>query len=330
VLSNQQLEEIDLSQTNINELAELSNLEDLKLNKDAFPETLDYDPLKKLQNLSSLTINSMDGQVKFEEIPEFIYSLTNLKNLVVINQNIEIIPKNLSQLTKLEHLDLSNNKIDAELPESLSSISNLKYVDFRGNRNLKGKTLTNEKLESCYYEGNYNLCMAKEMECLNDTGINFNECLEDSYISTNGKCGKGNGRCPSGKCCSKYGWCGTGDNFCSISFGCQSEFGDCTDKTPNPSDIKCGEKDGQCPSGLCCNKDGYCGNGDDYCSLTEGCQIAFGTCNSEVPVSTNGRCGKGKGRCTSGQCCSKHGWCGTSEAHCAISAGCQSEFGKCF
>jgi len=100
-----------------------------------------------------------------------------------------------------------------------------------------------------------------------DIGINFNECLDDSHVSTNGQCGTGNGRCPSGKCC--YGWCGTGDNYCSISSGCQTEFGDCTDKIPYPSNIKCGKKDGKCPSDLCCNKDGYCGNDDDFCSISK-------------------------------------------------------------
>jgi len=44
-------------------------------------------------------------------------------------------------------------------------------------------------------------------------------------ISTNGKCGKTDGKCPSGKCCSKYGWCGTSDSHCGS--GCQSEFGKC-------------------------------------------------------------------------------------------------------
>ena len=33
------------------------------------------------------------------------------------------------------------------------------------------------------------------------------------------------GKCESGKCCSKYGWCGTGPNYCNVSNGCQSEFG---------------------------------------------------------------------------------------------------------
>jgi len=323
------LEEIDFSQTNIDELATLTNLEELKISYNSFPENLNYDSLKNLKKLTSFEVDSRDDQEKFEEIPEFIYSLTNLKRLVFKNQNIEIIPKKLSNLTNLEYIDLSDNKIDAELPESLSSLSNLKSIDLRGNRNLKGKTLTNESLESCYYEGNYSLCKAKDIACLEDIGINFSECLADDQVSINGKCGKGNGKCPAGKCCSKYGWCGTGENYCSVSYGCQSEFGDCTDKVPTSTSNRCGSEDGQCPSGQCCNRDGYCGTGDDFCSADKGCQSEYGTCDTEVPLSTNGRCGKGKGKCTSGQCCSKYGWCGSTDAHCSVSAGCQSEFGKC-
>jgi len=42
-----------------------------------------------------------------------------------------------------------------------------------------------------------------------------------------GECGSGLGSCPKGECCSKYGWCGTTDAYCSKKLGCQSEFGEC-------------------------------------------------------------------------------------------------------
>jgi len=327
------IEDVQFTQDSINEIANLSNLKELIITDSGFTNSVDYNSLKKLKKLTTLEIVSKDNQEKFEEIPEFVYSLTNLKRLVIKGQNIDIIPNKLSQLTNLEYIDFSFNTIDSELPESLNSLSKLKYINFEGNRNLTGKTLTNDNLEFCFYEKHFTLCKAKDMQCLDNLGLNFNECVADDHISTNGQCGKGYGRCPSGKCCSKYGWCGTGENFCSISFGCNSDFGECTsdeNSDPSPSNVKCGEKDGKCPSGQCCNKDGYCGEGNSFCSVEKGCQKEFGTCYAEVPLSTNGKCGKGKGRCTSGQCCSKHGWCGTTESHCAISAGCQSEFGKCY
>ncbi|KAJ5469710.1 hypothetical protein N7539_009328 [Penicillium diatomitis] len=44
--------------------------------------------------------------------------------------------------------------------------------------------------------------------------------------SSNGKCGYSEGsKCPNGSCCSQYGNCGTGDDFCMA--GCQSDYGTC-------------------------------------------------------------------------------------------------------
>ncbi|ORX63257.1 hypothetical protein BCR32DRAFT_298491 [Anaeromyces robustus] len=48
-----------------------------------------------------------------------------------------------------------------------------------------------------------------------------------STVSTDGKCGSkgGNKVCPSGQCCSKYGYCGTTADYCKA--GCQKSFGKC-------------------------------------------------------------------------------------------------------
>ncbi|KAG4108365.1 L domain-like protein [Neocallimastix lanati (nom. inval.)] len=162
--------------------------------------------------------------------------------------------------------------------------------------------------------------------------------------STTGRCGKKDGQCPSGKCCSKYGYCGTTSSYCSVAKGCQSEFGQCetssktsTTKTsstktassnlPTSTTGRCGKKDGQCPSNECCSKYGYCGRSSDHCSIDKGCQSEFGQC--KLKQSTNGRCGKKDGQCPSNECCSKYGYCGRSSNHCSIAKGCQSEFGKC-
>jgi len=158
------------------------------------------------------------------------------------------------------------------------------------------------------------------------------------------KCGKGYGSCSGGKCCSKYGYCGTTDAYCGT--GCQSSFGHCngsSTSSPSPSytvstNGRCGKEFGtSCPNKECCSKYGYCGTSDKHCDA--GCQSGFGRCGSgstssspspspSSTVSTNGRCGKEFGTsCPNKECCSKYGYCGTSDQHC--DAGCQSGFGRC-
>ncbi|KAL2121680.1 hypothetical protein VTJ04DRAFT_2135 [Mycothermus thermophilus] len=47
--------------------------------------------------------------------------------------------------------------------------------------------------------------------------------------STDGRCGNGV-NClgsPFGRCCSQFGWCGDGDQYCPYIVGCQPEFGYC-------------------------------------------------------------------------------------------------------
>ncbi|KAM3302444.1 chitin-binding lectin 1 [Capsicum chacoense] len=77
-----------------------------------------------------------------------------------------------------------------------------------------------------------------------------------------GQCGRqGSGKeCPSGQCCSIWGFCGTGPAYCDPDT-CQSQC-----KEPADPDL-CGKLgDGKkCPSGECCNVWGWCGTGPDYC-----------------------------------------------------------------
>ncbi|ORX42852.1 hypothetical protein BCR36DRAFT_305647, partial [Piromyces finnis] len=70
-------------------------------------------------------------------------------------------------------------------------------------------------------------CGQSNSHCLISNGCQseFGKCIGD--ISTNGQCGPQNGYtvCPSGRCCSEHGWCGTESIHCGT--GCQSEFGQC-------------------------------------------------------------------------------------------------------
>jgi len=204
-------------------------------------------------------------------------------------------------------LKLYGNPIK-EIPEKICELKNLKEITL--------ELLDNVKIPK--------LCCTKFNLCNGST---------DEKISTNGKCGKEDGKCPNDKCCSKYGWCGTKEEYCSISKGCQSEFGKCNDGStttdiPISTNDKCGEGYGKCPNNKCCSKYGWCGTKEEYCSVSKGCQSEFGKCTTtDMPISTNDQCGKGFGKCPNNKCCSKYGWCGTSDKYCGT--GCQSEFGTC-
>ncbi|EMS64751.1 Agglutinin isolectin 2 [Triticum urartu] len=122
------------------------------------------------------------------------------------------------------------------------------------------------------------------------------------------RCGEqGSGmECPNNLCCSQYGYCGMGGDYCGN--GCQN--GACyTSK-------RCGSQAGGklCPNNLCCSQWGYCGLGSEFCGV--GCQN--GACSTDKP------CGKNAGgrACTNNYCCSQWGSCGIGPAYCG--AGCQS------
>jgi len=355
------------------ELSNLPKLEKIVLKNNAIsiiPE--------ELFNISSLKYLDL-GSNQIKSISDNIGKLTELKTLKLYGNHLTEFPKNIAKLKNLEILDLSINDIDDEMPESYNDLPVLKEIELWDNKNIKGKTLTNESLTKCLYHRNFNdyyndseysklynqcknveeyggaclntnydnvkydsLCRGNE-KCLQEGDLSdLKICPESSTTSSNGKCGTEDGKCPSDQCCSKYGWCGKTDDYCSASKGCQSEFGKCNDDTntttTTPTNIstngKCGTEDGRCPSGQCCSKYGWCGKSDDYCSASKGCQIEFGKCDGDATTtttntSTNDKCGKEYGKCPSGKCCSKYGWCGKTDDHCSVSKGCQSEFGKC-
>lgn len=85
--------------------------------------------------------------------------------------------------------------------------------------------------------------------------------------------------------------------------------------------------------GNCCSGRGYCGGTNDYCSPTNGCQTAYGSCTQSSVISVDGRCGSQDPLhqvCIGsefGSCCSTNGWCGNTTTYCG--QGCQSSAGTC-
>jgi len=306
------LENIILSNSNIKDIATLTNLENLEI-KFRQDDKINFEPSKSLKKLNHILLENADT-LELEDLPELVYSsadalksltvrglgLTNisdkflsLKNLEYLNLSSNAITSILSKLAnskKLETINLSSNKINEELPEFLNDFENLRVVELGNNKNITGKTLTNNKIESCSYDSKYDLCIPKQTKCFDNKNYNFKYCEAAGGENSNGRCGKDFGKCPGNQCCSKYGWCGNSYLHCSPDVGCQSEFGKCNDSTSN--------------------------NDDNNPNLLE-----------NLPVTTNGQCNAKDGRCSPGACCSKHGWCGTGEKYCG--AGCQSQFGNC-
>ena len=105
------------------------------------------------------------------------------------------------------------------------------------------------------------------------------------------KCGGNYGSCPPGYCCSSWDWCGTSDDYCLLSFGCQPQFGECRGnedekvdpEEPFTTDGRCGPGVGKCSIGACCSKWGSCGYLDDHCLISKGCQRKYGTCKDDQP-----------------------------------------------
>eukprot|EP00833_Pecoramyces_ruminatium_P005133 jgi/Orpsp1_1/1179165/evm.model.c7180000068259.1 len=309
------LDGIKMSQRNIDELTSLTQLEELNLRDlDLNNLELNFDGIKKLNKVTKLYI-SEEKEIN-RKVFKIIAKFSNLKELT-LEGTLHPLSLKEDDLKLLKDLKSLKSLILTNVFENEKPIKNICSLT-----NIESLTVEHEK-KSCSSSSN-------------------------GKISTNGKCGKNYGKCPSGECCSKYGYCGTSDKHCGT--GCQSEFGQCSSSKISTNG-QCGEKYGQCPSGKCCSKYGYCGTSDKHCGT--GCQSEFGQCNSSskkttststkkstktttkttkttktsLPTSTNGKCGKKYGKCPSGECCSQYGWCGTTSAHCK--SGCQSEFGKC-
>ncbi|KAI8804505.1 hypothetical protein BJ742DRAFT_453101 [Cladochytrium replicatum] len=98
-----------------------------------------------------------------------------------------------------------------------------------------------------------------------------------TITSPDGSCGTQAGGvylCPTGTCCSQFGFCGSTTAHCGDN--CQKEFGTCsTGSAPG----RCGPHDGgsACPAGECCSVHGFCGKSDGHCGI--GCRKDFGVCN---------------------------------------------------
>ncbi|KAK6513087.1 hypothetical protein TWF506_009251 [Arthrobotrys conoides] len=82
-------------------------------------------------------------------------------------------------------------------------------------------------------------------------------------------------------CCSKFGNCGFGPDFCGT--GCLSN---CNAKAECGKDAPAGKK--TCPLNVCCSKWGFCGLTTEFCSKSAGCQS---NCDTPAPKCTTNTLG---------------------------------------
>ncbi|KAI1807368.1 carbohydrate-binding module family 18 [Daldinia bambusicola] len=98
--------------------------------------------------------------------------------------------------------------------------------------------------------------------------------------------------CPTGDCCSQYGYCGNSTDYCGV--GCQSAFGTCSPggggNGGSSGDGRCGPDfdDQVCGATECCSASGYCGTTPDYCNAPD-CLFEYGpACDAnKSPSGTN-------------------------------------------
>ncbi|CAL2239659.1 unnamed protein product [Prunus armeniaca] len=115
-------------------LTQLQHL-DLSYNYQLQPENLNW--LPALSSLTYLHLESIDFNES--QIPDFIGSLTNLRNISLSSCNlVGQIPSSFGNLTQLQHLDLGHNQLQAEnlnwLPAPSLTYLDLSSIDFNGSQ----------------------------------------------------------------------------------------------------------------------------------------------------------------------------------------------------
>jgi len=278
-------------------------------------------------------LSSKELRAQFENV---------LKKIVTTVFNPTAINKRLDALVERHRAEVAWNYQMIKKPLRSTTNNDIYWTMDDFEENINGPSI---------HGAQYGIKQFVYLRCkaLNDI-FKFNIPLGEPYVdvaSHNGLCGGKNGKCPTGQCCSQYGYCGTADAHCGA--GCQSEFGKCngvTAATTNKvgatnvnvapttkvsTDGRCGQEFGSCPNNECCSKYNYCGSSDEYCSA-DNCLPGYGRCGKATTnVNQPGRCGPdfNNAKCATGECCSKFGYCGTTPDHCLVTSGCLKNYGTC-
>eukprot|EP01080_Neovahlkampfia_damariscottae_P010367 gene10367-2896_t len=126
------IEDLGISKCSLNEfpisILELKNLKKLNL--------VSNENLKSIPNLISTKLLNLEQiDVSRSDLLE-INSLFKIKSLIILNSTLNKIveiPDDLSSMSNLTHLDLSKNQIK-EIPDSFQNLKNLKYLNMSNNQ----------------------------------------------------------------------------------------------------------------------------------------------------------------------------------------------------
>ncbi|KAL1864377.1 hypothetical protein VTK73DRAFT_5940 [Phialemonium thermophilum] len=166
------------------------------------------------------------------------------------------------------------------------------------------------------------------------------------------RCGPDNGNltCSGSDCCSMYGWCGTGPEYCN-RFGCQVLYGWCegqplptstsTASTLSPTSSSASSTSSTSAttssvsttsSSTTITTTSSTGSTSTSSSSSSSSSAAppVATPPSNMTITTNGLCGNTttcSGSTSYGHCCSFWFWCGDGDAFCG--EGCRPEYGSC-
>ena len=131
-----------------------------------YSEIISIDRNIRLDSLEYLTLH----YTRFRSIPKAIFTWKNLLCLEIDTGLYSVIPREISNLTKLEILILANNKIQS-VPDELYSLDKLKVLNLESTRliTLSSKVCEMKSLEEIYLDGNKRLVLSDKIKgCLSE------------------------------------------------------------------------------------------------------------------------------------------------------------------
>lgn len=174
--------------------------------------------------------------------------------------------RNLMLEAAYKELERASEEEKARLNQQLGQLKRDMEVD---KSLINELTKTRDQLQEDLAKGQaFAATTAQTISDLRDQLTTAERRAQPPATSTNGHCGPdSNTKCPTGECCSVFGWCGSSSDHCITHKRSDSTYDGPPNTTlPVTSDMRCGpDNNARCPAGHCCSVFGWCGNGTDHC-----------------------------------------------------------------